>query len=118
MSDWFGYARSNDFADAMRFAADSFREFSWVSENATHDDNISTNEPRPGFIDGGIILAQTFTITKADYIEMELHEWAQLSDWIDSMDNLEVNNLAANSPEMPDIFHVYSVTPTITSLEE
>jgi len=94
----------------------------WFDEQKDPDDAVrmGTAEdliPREGYVDGGIILAATFNISKSDYVEMEASEWNKLSSWIDSMPNIWGNVVLKDEVGEPVLWQVYDKVPVITSME-
>jgi len=70
------------------------------------------SEPRIGYIDGGIILKETVTITWADFQNMSHEEWRQLENWAESMSNIVCEELIEKK-----LLYIWDAIPCITSLE-
>jgi hypothetical protein len=74
-------------------------------------DRITDQNPRAGFIDGGVIMKKGFTITKEMMQTMPREEWKAISDWVDSMANIVAEEI------FPDqVYWVYDTTPVITTM--
>lgn len=68
--------------------------------------------PRPGYIDGGYVLTQGITVTRAMMEEAKVEEWNAFADAVDRMGNIAVDELLEKK-----LLWVYDLTPTITSME-
>lgn len=72
----------------------------------------ANSEPRHGYIDGGIVLKETVTITWEDFQIMSHEEWRQLEIWAESMSNIVCEELIERK-----LLYIWDAIPCITSLE-
>lgn len=106
----------NDFVDSLYYMnrAGAY----WTSpgqpkpETKTNNTRVTNKQPRAGYVDGGIVLAESFVITRKDFDEMTVDEWDQLKDFIEGMPNIAANEVVTDK-----VYHFYNEIPTITTME-
>jgi len=74
-------------------------------------DNVTTKEPRYGYIDGGIILGKAVAITRREFEEISYDEW----DYVKAM-LVTIPNLVAEEDIDRQVTLIDSTIPVITSL--
>lgn len=86
---------------------------SWKAESTAEEptDNITTKEPRAGYIDGGVVLTKGITITREFMEECSMDEWNHIDKWTASMQNIVVEEVLDRR-----LLWVYNTTPCITSM--
>lgn len=94
-------------AGIFNFTTDSYRE-----RERRPEDNITTREPRKGYIDAGIVLTKGIILTREQMDSCPTDEWKEFSDFVDGMVNIYADEIYENK-----VMHIYSVVPTITNME-
>lgn len=103
-------------SDSFKLFNNSFSKSAWANANREphepHPDvNFTTKHPRKGYIDGGIVLADSFTVSREEMEMASTADWNDISHWADGMSNISCDEILKDR-----LLHFYDKPPCITSM--